>query len=80
MNIIEKENPEGVIVQFGGQTPLKLAVPMERAGVKIVGTSPDSIDRAEDRKRFKERHFHVKRPTLKPRDCSILFDNPTINC
>ncbi|MBM4146304.1 MAG: carbamoyl-phosphate synthase large subunit [Nitrospira sp.] len=54
LNIIEKEKPEGVIVQFGGQTPLKLAVPLEDAGVKILGTSPDSIDRAEDRKRFKE--------------------------
>ena len=54
LNIIETENPEGVIVQFGGQTPLKLAVPLEREGVKILGTSPDSIDRAEDRRRFKE--------------------------
>ncbi|MBI5739862.1 MAG: carbamoyl-phosphate synthase large subunit, partial [Nitrospirae bacterium] len=54
LNIVELEKPEGVIVQFGGQTPLKLAVPLERAGVKILGTSPDSIDRAEDRKRFKE--------------------------
>ena len=54
LNIIETEKPVGVIVQFGGQTPLKLAVPLEREGVKILGTSPDSIDRAEDRKRFKE--------------------------
>jgi len=54
LNIIEIERPEGIIVQFGGQTPLKLAVPLEKAGVKILGTSPDSIDRAEDRKRFKE--------------------------
>jgi carbamoyl-phosphate synthase large subunit len=52
MNIIEKEKPDGVIVQFGGQTPLKLAVPLEKAGVKIIGTCPDSIARAEDRKRF----------------------------
>jgi len=52
MNIVEKEKPDGVIVQFGGQTPLKLAVPLEKAGVKIIGTSPDSIARAEDRKRF----------------------------
>jgi carbamoyl-phosphate synthase large subunit len=50
--IIEKEKPEGVIVQFGGQTPLKLALPLEKEGVKILGTSPDDIDRAEDRKRF----------------------------
>jgi len=52
MSIIEKEKPDGVIVQFGGQTPLKLAVPLEKAGVKIIGTSPDSIARAENRKRF----------------------------
>jgi carbamoyl-phosphate synthase large subunit len=54
LNIISTEQPIGVIVQFGGQTPLKLAVPLEEEGVKILGTSPDSIDRAEDRKRFKE--------------------------
>jgi carbamoyl-phosphate synthase large subunit len=52
--IIEDEKPVGVIVQFGGQTPLKLAVPLEREGVPILGTSPDSIDRAEDRERFAE--------------------------
>ncbi|MHC4655437.1 MAG: carbamoyl-phosphate synthase large subunit [Planctomycetota bacterium] len=52
MSIVEKEEPDGVIVQFGGQTPLKLAIPLEKAGVKIIGTSPDSIARAEDRKRF----------------------------
>ncbi len=52
MAIIDKEKPFGVIVQFGGQTPLKLAVPLEKAGVKILGTSPDSIDIAEDRERF----------------------------
>lgn len=52
--IIELERPEGVIVQFGGQTPLKLAVPLEREGVRILGTSPDAIDRAEDRRRFSE--------------------------
>jgi carbamoyl-phosphate synthase large subunit len=52
LNIVEREQPLGVIVQFGGQTPLKLAVPLERAGVPILGTSPDAIDRAEDRERF----------------------------
>ncbi|MFP4167295.1 MAG: carbamoyl-phosphate synthase large subunit [Desulfonatronovibrionaceae bacterium] len=52
MNIIGQEDPDGVIIQFGGQTPLNLAVPLLRAGVKIIGTSPDSIDRAEDRERF----------------------------
>jgi carbamoyl-phosphate synthase large subunit len=54
LNIIELEKPEGVILQFGGQTPLKLAVPLWQAGVKILGTSHEAIDRAEDRKRFKE--------------------------
>ncbi len=53
LHIVDAEKPDGVIVQFGGQTPLNLAVPLEKAGVKIVGTSPDSIDLAEDRKRFK---------------------------
>ncbi len=52
--LIRRERPDGVVVQFGGQTPLRLAVPLERAGVPIVGTSPDSIDRAEDRARFEE--------------------------
>ena len=54
LNIVEKENPDGVIVQFGGQTPLNLAIPLSRYNVPIIGTSPDSIDRAEDRERFKE--------------------------
>ncbi|PYN96937.1 MAG: carbamoyl phosphate synthase large subunit [Candidatus Rokuibacteriota bacterium] len=54
LNIVEKERPLGVIVQFGGQTPLKLAVPLQRAGVPILGTSPDAIDRAEDRQRFSQ--------------------------
>ncbi|RMF88364.1 MAG: carbamoyl-phosphate synthase large subunit [Nitrospinota bacterium] len=54
LHIVEREKPDGVIVQFGGQTPLNLAVPLEEAGVPILGTSPDSIDRAEDRERFKD--------------------------
>src|SRR5574340_821982 len=52
LEIVDKEKPAGVIVQFGGQTPLKLALDLERAGVPIIGTSPDSIDIAEDRERF----------------------------
>jgi len=52
LNIVAAEQPDGVIVQFGGQTPLNLAVPLARHNVPIIGTSPDSIDRAEDRKRF----------------------------
>jgi carbamoyl-phosphate synthase large subunit len=52
LHIIEKEKPDGVIVQFGGQTPLNLSVPLHKAGVPILGTQPESIDRAEDRKLF----------------------------
>ncbi len=64
LNIIESEKPEGVIVQFGGQTPLNLAVPLAEAGVTILGTSPDSIDRAEDRKRFQQflHKLNLKQP------------------
>jgi len=54
LNIVEAEKPDGVIVQLGGQTPLNLAIPLARHGVKILGTSPEAIDRAEDRKLFKE--------------------------
>ena len=54
LEIVAKEKPHGVIVQYGGQTPLKLALELERAGVPIVGTSPDSIDIAEDRERFQK--------------------------
>ena len=52
LNVVEEEKPIGVIVQFGGQTPLKLAGKLHSSGVNILGTSPDSIDLAEDRKRF----------------------------
>jgi carbamoyl-phosphate synthase large subunit len=52
MNVLEKEKPEGVVIQFGGQTPLRLSLPLHQAGVTILGTSPDAIDMAEDRKRF----------------------------
>ncbi len=54
LEIVDKERPLGVIVQYGGQTPLKLALDLERAGVPIIGTSPDSIDIAEDRERFQK--------------------------
>ncbi|MEW6101587.1 MAG: carbamoyl-phosphate synthase large subunit [Candidatus Omnitrophota bacterium] len=64
LNIIEAENPIGVIVQFGGQTPLNLAVPLRKAGVKLLGTSAESIDIAEDRKRFK--HMLHKLDLLQP--------------
>lgn len=54
LNIVHREQPLGVVLQFGGQTPLKLALPLSMAGVKILGTSPDAIDLAEDRERFRE--------------------------
>jgi carbamoyl-phosphate synthase large subunit len=54
LEIVDKEKPVGVIVQYGGQTPLKLAKPLEAAGVPIIGTSPESIDIAEDRERFQK--------------------------
>ena len=54
LEIVEKEKPKGVIVQYGGQTPLKLANELEAAGVPIIGTSPEAIDRAEDRERFQQ--------------------------
>ncbi len=54
LNIVEHEKPDGIIVQFGGQTPLKLAVPLKKAGAPIIGTDPDNIDKAEDRERFKQ--------------------------
>ncbi|MCI0516616.1 MAG: carbamoyl-phosphate synthase large subunit, partial [Woeseiaceae bacterium] len=54
MEVIDKEKPKGVIVQYGGQTPLKLARELEAAGAPIIGTSPDSIDLAEDRERFQK--------------------------
>ncbi len=54
LEILELEKPDGIIVQFGGQTPLKLAVPLEQEGIRILGTPPDSIDRAEDRERFRD--------------------------
>jgi carbamoyl-phosphate synthase large subunit len=64
LEILEKEKPEGVIVQFGGQTPLKLSRALEEAGAPIIGTSPDSIDVAEDRERFQllVRDLQLKQP------------------
>ena len=60
LSIINREKPEGVIVHLGGQTPLKLAVPLEKNGVKIIGTSPDNIDLAEDRERFRDLILKLK--------------------
>jgi len=64
LEIIEVEQPDGVIVQYGGQTPLKLARALEAEGAKIIGTSPDSIDLAEDRERFQQmvNKLNLKQP------------------
>ncbi|MEC8298335.1 MAG: carbamoyl-phosphate synthase large subunit, partial [Pseudomonadota bacterium] len=64
LEIVAKENPKGVIVQYGGQTPLKLARALEAAGVPIIGTSPEAIDRAEDRERFQQmvNKLNLKQP------------------
>ncbi len=64
MNIVEAEKPDGIIVQFGGQTPLKLATKLKKAGAPIIGTDPDSIDMAEDRERFKQllNKLNLKQP------------------
>jgi len=64
LEIVDKEKPVGVIVQYGGQTPLKLALDLERAGVPIIGTTPDSIDIAEDRERFQKllHELELKQP------------------
>ncbi|HEY9160072.1 MAG TPA: carbamoyl-phosphate synthase large subunit [Desulfomonilia bacterium] len=71
LHIIRKENPLGIIVQFGGQTPLNLAKGLAAAGVKILGTSPESIDRAEDRELFNE---IVKKLGLTQPDSDIAFN------
>src|SRR5215210_7531454 len=64
LDIVDREQPEGVIVQLGGQTPLKLTRPLEAAGVRILGTSPDAIDIAEDRRRFEQiaRELDIRQP------------------
>jgi len=64
LEIVAIEKPKGVIVQFGGQTPLKLAQELEAAGVPIIGTSPEAIDRAEDRERFQQmiQRLNLKQP------------------
>ncbi|MFZ5654462.1 MAG: carbamoyl-phosphate synthase large subunit [Pseudomonadota bacterium] len=69
LEIVRIERPEGVIVQFGGQTPLKLARALEAAGVPIIGTSPDAIDRAEDRERFQQ--MIVKLGLLQPPNATV---------
>lgn len=75
LNIIEVEQPIGAIVQFGGQTPLNLSVPLEKQGVKLLGTSSDSIDIAEDRERFKQliESLGIKQPPN-----ATGYDFPTV--
>ena len=77
LNIIDKEKPEGVIVQFGGQTAINLAASLAEAGVKIFGTSVDDIDRAEDRERFDEVLNEVNIP--RPRGISVTNLEDAIN-
>ena len=73
LDIVEKEKPDGVIVQFGGQTPLNLAVALKKAGVKIIGTTPESIDVAEDRDKFKS--FLKKLNLTQPENgIAVTFD------
>jgi len=76
LNIIDQEQPDGVIVQFGGQTPLNLAVPLEEAGVPIIGTPPDAIDRAEDRERFQK--FLQKLNLRQPENDTVFTEEEAI--
>ena len=76
LNIIDKEKPEGVIVQFGGQTAINLAASLQKAGVKVFGTSVDDIDRAEDRERFDEVLTQTKIP--RPQGISVTNLNDAI--
>ncbi|MEY8689566.1 MAG: carbamoyl-phosphate synthase large subunit, partial [Leptothrix sp. (in: b-proteobacteria)] len=80
LEIVAKEQPVGVIVQYGGQTPLKLALDLEANGVPIIGTSPDSIDIAEDRERFQQllHTLGLKQPpnrTARTEDAAIALAN-----
>ncbi|MCR5833817.1 MAG: carbamoyl-phosphate synthase large subunit [Selenomonadaceae bacterium] len=77
LNIIDKENPDGVIVQFGGQTAINLAASLAAAGVKIYGTSVDNIDRAEDRERFDEMLTELNIP--RPKGISVTNLDDAIN-
>ncbi|MEX8496528.1 carbamoyl-phosphate synthase large subunit [Leptothrix ochracea] len=80
LEIVDKERPVGVIVQYGGQTPLKLALDLEANGVPIIGTSPDSIDIAEDRERFQQllHTLGLKQPpnrTARTEDAALALAN-----
>ncbi|MDR0476852.1 MAG: carbamoyl-phosphate synthase large subunit [Desulfobulbaceae bacterium] len=76
LNIVDQEKPDGVIVQFGGQTPLNLAVPLSKMGVPIVGTQPDAIDRAEDRERFQ--HMLQKLGLRQPDNATAMTLNEAL--
>ena len=69
LNIVDTEKPDGVIVQFGGQTPLNLALPLKRLGVPIIGTDPENIDLAEDRKLFGKLLDELEIPSPAERHC-----------
>ena len=77
LNIIDKEQPEGVIVQFGGQTAINLAASLQKAGVKVFGTAVDDIDRAEDRERFDEVLTQVGIP--RPQGISVTNLEDAVN-
>jgi len=77
LNIIDQEKPDGVIVQFGGQTPLNLAVPLEESGVTIIGTPPDAIDRAEDRERFQK--FLHKLDLRQPQNDTVFTEEEAVD-
>ncbi|MFZ0702657.1 MAG: carbamoyl-phosphate synthase large subunit [Candidatus Acidiferrales bacterium] len=77
LSVIEREKPEGVIVQFGGQTPLNLALDLKRNGAPIIGTAPESIDLAEDRRRFGKLLDELKIP--QPRNGTALTPEEAVN-
>ncbi len=76
LEIVRVEKPKGVIVQYGGQTPLKLARALEAAGVPIIGTSPDAIDRAEDRERFQ--HMVERLNLRQPPNATVRSEDEAI--
>ena len=77
LDIIDLEKPDGVIIQFGGQTPLKLSNDLENYGVNILGTEPDAIDRSEDRKRFQE--IISKLGLLQPKNATVSSLKEALN-
>jgi carbamoyl-phosphate synthase large subunit len=78
LEVIRREGPEGVILQFGGQSPLKLARELEKAGARILGTSPDAIDLAEDRSRFGHPRFGTAATAQEARDVARELGYPVV--